>query len=860
MPIKPGKDESQSDWMARCVPEMMGQNGGTKRPNDQAVAACSTMWRDAKGGKKPPSKDFADTGYQADGKQRFPLDEADQIRVAWHAASKPDIGKLYTDEQMRRIRSRITAAWKEKIDLVGPPSIDDKAAMAVLRNHLVRAAAPDPDPDESHDDFIERCEDEMSDSDMDDDEIEEACQLAWEQSDGEDRAGPVMFKTHATPNSGMEFVLSDSTPDRFGDIVEPKGFDISAFKNNPIALFGHDKMFVIGKWANVRISDDDLRGDLVLAPKGTSPRIDEIRKLVEADILRAVSVGFKPKEHEPINKKDPWGGTRFISHELVEASLVAVPANPNALAVAKSLNVSPTTLRLAFGEHADMGVRHRDFRGEHADKRSKQNEPTGEHAEAKRGERKEKPMLLSQRIQDGEKRLLAFQDQRDKHIEAIDDDDPTDEQMLRTEELSSQIERQQRHLASLKALEAKNGSGASDSGEMHRSNNGGGISSRPPAGLTLRASKKPEPLDYLWRAALIRCRSKAEGADIDAMRQKVYGDDEVTRVVCDMVLKAASAPAMTTVAGWAQELVQTIWAQFMEALHPVSVYPKLEGMGLALSFGASGRIIIPTRNLTPAVSGSFVGEGAPIPVRQTAFASQTLVPKKMAVIVPWTREMGEHSIPAIEGLLRQAVLDDTAVALDTVLLDNNVATAIRPPGLRSYQAGLTPSALTPGFNAFVADYRALYGSLLTLTLGNVRKPALLLNPQQAMDLSTMQPPAAAAPLWPLAEMVNAGRIGKAALIESATVPNNMAIMVDAADFTSVGSEGPRMEISDTATLHFEDTTPADIVSGPTGTPVAATPVKSLWQTDSLALRLILPMNFVMRRPVVAWMTSTAWGS
>ena len=107
------------------------------------------------------------------------------------------------------------------------------------------------------------------------------------------------------------------------------------------------------------------------------------------------------------------------------------------------------------------------------------------------------------------------------------------------------------------------------------------------------------------------------------------------------------------------------------------------------------------------------------------------------------------------------MLEDTAVSLDAILLDNNVATVIRPPGLRSYQSGLTPSAATPGFTAFVADYRSLYGALLGLTNGNVRKPAILLNPIQTLDLSTLQPPAAAAPLWPLAAMVEGGRIGKA---------------------------------------------------------------------------------------------------
>jgi hypothetical protein len=323
-----------------------------------------------------------------------------------------------------------------------------------------------------------------------------------------------------------------------------------------------------------------------------------------------------------------------------------------------------------------------------------------------------------------------------------------------------------------------------------------------------------------------------------------------------LVLRAATAPAETTVAGWAAELVRTVWADFMEVLLPQSVHPRLAALGLSLTFGANGRIVIPTRNLTPSISGSFVGEGAPIPVRQGGFASQTLTPKKMAVITTWTREMDEYSIPAIEGLLRQAILEDTAISLDTVLLDNNVATVIRPPGLRSYGAGLTPSAVDP-FTNFVADYKALYGALLAQTNGNVRKPAILLNPTDTLGLSLISPTGVVG-LFPFMAMLDAGKLLKAALIESSTVPPGMAIMVDAADFTTAGQEGPRMEISDQATLHMEDTTPLDITSGPSGTAVVATPVKSMWQTDSLALRLIMRMNWLMRRPVVSWMTGIAW--
>jgi hypothetical protein len=355
----------------------------------------------------------------------------------------------------------------------------------------------------------------------------------------------------------------------------------------------------------------------------------------------------------------------------------------------------------------------------------------------------------------------------------------------------------------------------------------------------------------------VRAKSKADGVTIDDMRRKIYGEDEATRAMCDLILKTASAPAETTVTGWAAELVRTIWSDFMQVLLPISVFPKLSAAGLSLTFGANGRIVIPTRNLTPSVAGSFVAEGAPIPVRQGQFASQTLTPKKMAVITSWTKEMGDYSIPAIEGLLRQAVVEDTAIALDTVLLDNNVATAVRPPGLRSYGAGLT-AASTAGaqFANFVADYKSLYAALLTATNGNVRRPTLLLNPTQSLAISLIQPPAAAAPLFPFIEMIDGGRVLKAMLIESATVPVGMAILVDAADFTTAGEEGIRMDISDQATLHFEDTTPQDIV-GATGT--VAFPVKSLWQTDSLGLRMIMMVNWVMRRPIVAWMTGVQWG-
>ena len=196
-----------------------------------------------------------------------------------------------------------------------------------------------PDDDESYDDFMDRCSDAIGDDD--------ACQVLWDNRGAAD----IKHKTHASTEGGREFVLSDETPDRMGDIVLSKGWELDNFKKNPIALFGHKSDFPIGKWRDLRVEKNALRGHLELAPPGTSDRIDEIRKLVEADILRAVSVGFKPIETKPRPETKDNYGLFFVRNELVETSLVSVPANPNALAVAKSLQISPATLDVVFAGH-----------------------------------------------------------------------------------------------------------------------------------------------------------------------------------------------------------------------------------------------------------------------------------------------------------------------------------------------------------------------------------------------------------------------------------------------------------------------------------------------------------------------------
>ena len=755
--IKPGKDESQTDFMGRCVPDMMGQNGGTKRPQEQAVAACLTIWRDKD--KKALRKDNGD----GDG-----------------------------DE--------------DNLDLA-------------------------PDDDESEDDFLERCLDATDGDDF-------TCQMLW---DNRGTKG-VVHRTHVSPGHGVEFILSDATPDRMGDVIEADGWDLDNFKKNPVALFNHRADFPIGKWTNLRTTNGALRGHLQLAPEGTSDRIDEIRRLVDADILRAVSVGFLPIKSEPLTKDS--AGTRFRQTELVETSLVAIPANPNALAVARSLNISAATTALVFagkGNTTDRSVARRGVNGGQAER-----PPV----------RKNRTMSpLTKRIEDTEQRLVRLRDELSAHLDSVDDENVTDAELATTQEFNKKIADQEIAYAALKDSELKLAKSSSNGGGDQTRTVVTRSGERRPFSLT---PKKMEPLEFLVRAGTVRALARSLGVSIDEARVKAYGDDETTKAVCDLTLKAASAPAMTTVTGWAAELVQQIVTDLMPTLLPSAVYPSLSAMGLKLTFGRNGRIIIPTRALTPTVAGSFVGEGAPIPVRQASFSSQTLTPKKMAVISTWTREMDEHSVPAIEGLLREAIQQDTAISIDSVLLDANAATAIRPAGLRNGVAGLTPTPITNGsFEALISDLKNLTSAILTATNGNIRNMVYIMNPAQALSIGFIQPPNPSG-LFPFREEINAGRLNGRPLIQSGTVPLGTVLCLDAADYVSVSGDTPRFEISDQATLHMEDTSPANI--GSAGSPpVVAAPVQSMFQTDSLALRLILPMNWAMRRQgVVAWVAGVLW--
>jgi HK97 family phage prohead protease len=152
------------------------------------------------------------------------------------------------------------------------------------------------------------------------------------------------------------FVFSDATVDHAGDSIDPKGWDLGVFNKNPVALWSHDSsMPPIGRALNVGVEKGKLVGDIEFAPPEVSEFADSIYRLVDGGYLKAVSVGFRPKDWSFSKDKDRPYGIDFKSQILLEISVCSVPCNPSSLQEARSAGIDTSPLRQWAEKVLDSG-------------------------------------------------------------------------------------------------------------------------------------------------------------------------------------------------------------------------------------------------------------------------------------------------------------------------------------------------------------------------------------------------------------------------------------------------------------------------------------------------------------------------
>jgi hypothetical protein len=140
----------------------------------------------------------------------------------------------------------------------------------------------------------------------------------------------------------LDMIGSDETVDRDGDILTVSGWDLKNFLNNPVFLWSHQysgpESVPLARAIKVvkKRSPGSLQFTMQFPTEGINPFADMILNLYNEKIINASSVGFIPREWEPVDGSSEesffyGGGRRFLKQELLELSGCAVPCNPAAL-------------------------------------------------------------------------------------------------------------------------------------------------------------------------------------------------------------------------------------------------------------------------------------------------------------------------------------------------------------------------------------------------------------------------------------------------------------------------------------------------------------------------------------------------
>ena len=137
-------------------------------------------------------------------------------------------------------------------------------------------------------------------------------------------------------DGGLDFIASDETRDRQGEVIPLESWDLKNFIKAPRMLVDHWHSVenIVGKWDNIRIETGGDRPGLKMRAifHNFTELAKETAKMVKGGFLDTVSVGFIP--HTDMNENNE----EIERNELIEVSLVTVPANPNAVQIRSLIN------------------------------------------------------------------------------------------------------------------------------------------------------------------------------------------------------------------------------------------------------------------------------------------------------------------------------------------------------------------------------------------------------------------------------------------------------------------------------------------------------------------------------------------
>jgi HK97 family phage major capsid protein/HK97 family phage prohead protease len=606
-------------------------------------------------------------------------------------------------------------------------------------------------------------------------------------------------------------IASTPEPDRMGDVVEPLGV---TFANPLPLLLYHDSKKPVG---SVRFQPPTAAGlafeatlPIVTEPGTVRDRIEEAWTSIKAGLLAGVSIGFRSIQ-DAVNTKT--GGLRFLKTEILELSLVAIPANAGAtIHTIKSLDLAASGPDLSRVRDPLPIVR---VKGAASMEQKTINEQIAAF-ENSRAAKHARMTAIMTKSAEGHATLDAAE---------------TDEY----DGLAGELKAIDAHLVRLAALEATTITKATPitAGNAVEA-------SRQRAGLPVISVKANVPPG----TGFIRyCQSLAvaNGMPMQALEYAKRWHDSTPEV--ELVLKAAVAAGTTTDATWAGPLapIAPLANEFLELLRPETILGKINTF-MKVPFNVS------VAAQTGGGTYQWVGQGAPKPVGKLAFATITLGITKCAGIIVITEELARNSSPDAESVIRRDMIAGIAAFLDLEFIDPSKApvAGIAPGAVTNGVTPITSAGPTPAnartdiqamANAMTAAGISTAGAVLVLSETNAAALTNALNPLGQQ-------------LFPGMGQQGGVILGYKAITSQAAGTTVSLMKPEQILFADDG--GVTIDISREASLQMD--------SAPMGVPDATVVMTSLWQNNLVGLRAERFINWKKARTGVVQYTVATYAA
>ncbi len=291
------------------------------------------------------------------------------------------------------------------------------------------------------------------------------------------------------------------------------------------------------------------------------------------------------------------------------------------------------------------------------------------------------------------------------------------------------------------------------------------------------------------------------------------------------ILKAAVAAGTLADPAWAGQLadMQAASSAFLQALGGRSAFAGLLDLGVISRAPLRSRV----GAFSEGVVGAINGEGAARPVSRMSLNGDALLPRQADAIVVLSREVIENSSAAAQAFLSRQLRRAVAKALDVGFFDRLVTSS------------------TPTF-ASTGDHVTDLKTMLDATNTGEGRLAWIASPDVGNSIALLNDGRGTASPEGVSEFLNLP------LAISPGIDAKTLILIDGdrvlADIESLG-----VDVSRHAALQMDDAPTVDAIT-PT-----ATPVVSLWQTNTIAVKVSAMFGVAAgTADAVAVLTDVAW--